>query len=63
MVESPTDPTGCGDVFGAAVFARLLAGDSLPEAIAAGNRAGARNVSYRGASGLASHLRGELVAP
>jgi len=63
MVGDPTDPTGCGDVFGGAVFARLLAGDSLPEAIAAGNRAGARNVSYRGASGLASHLRGELVAP
>lgn len=63
IVASPTDPTGCGDVFGAAVFARLLAGDPLPEAIAAGNRAGARNVTYRGASGLASHLRGELVAP
>jgi len=63
IVASPTDPTGCGDVFGAAVFARLLAGDPLPEAIAAGNRAGARNVSYRGASGLTRHLRGELVAP
>ena len=63
IVSSPTDPTGCGDVFGAAVFARLLAGDPLPEAIAAGNRAGARNVAYRGASGLASHLRGDLVAP
>jgi sugar/nucleoside kinase (ribokinase family) len=63
IVASPNDPTGCGDVFGGAVFARLLAGDSLPDAIAAGNRAGARNVSYRGASGLASHLRGELVAP
>ncbi|HEY9518954.1 MAG TPA: PfkB family carbohydrate kinase, partial [Gemmatimonadales bacterium] len=63
IVATPNDPTGCGDVFGAAVFARLLAGDPLPEAIAAGNRAGARNVSYRGASGLARHLRGELVAP
>ena len=62
IVANPTDPTGCGDVFGAAVFARLLAGDPLPEAIVAGNRAGARNVTYRGASGLASHLRGELVA-
>lgn len=57
------DPTGCGDVFGAAVFARLLAGEPLPAAVAAGNRAGARNVSFRGASGLARHLRGELVAP
>lgn len=57
------DPTGCGDVFGAAVFSRLLAGEPLPAAVAAGNRAAARNVSFRGASGLAQHLRGELVAP
>jgi hypothetical protein len=57
------DPTGCGDVFGGAVFARLLAGESLERAIANGNRAAARNVSFRGASGLARHLRGELVAP
>jgi hypothetical protein len=63
IIADPTDPTGCGDVFGAAVFARLLAGDPLPAAVAAGNRAGARNVSFRGASGLAQHLRGELVAP
>jgi hypothetical protein len=62
QVES-ADPTGCGDVFGAAVFARRLAGEPLVDAIAAGNRAGARNASYRGASGLAQHLRGELVAP
>jgi len=57
------DPTGCGDVFGGAVFARLLAGDPLEQAIARGNRAAARNVAFRGASGLAGHLRGELVAP
>lgn len=63
IVPDATDPTGCGDVFGAAVFARLLAGESLPTAIAAGNRAGARNVTFRGAAGLAQHLRGELVAP
>jgi pfkB family carbohydrate kinase len=62
-VDAPLDPTGCGDVFGAAVFARLLAGDPIEEAVAAGNRAGARNVTFRGASGLAAHLRGELVAP
>ncbi|HEX7025553.1 MAG TPA: carbohydrate kinase family protein, partial [Gemmatimonadales bacterium] len=62
-VTDPADPTGCGDVFGAAVFARMLAGESLQAAIAAGNRAGARNVTYRGATGLARHLRGELVAP
>jgi len=57
------DPTGCGDVFGGAVFSRLLAGGALPEAIAVGNRAAARNVAFRGASGLAQHLRGELVTP
>jgi hypothetical protein len=58
-----TDPTGCGDVFGGAVFSRLLAGESLEAAVAAGNRAAGRNVTFRGASGLASHLRGELVTP
>ena len=60
-VLGATDPTGCGDVFGGAVFSRLLAGDSLQESVMAGNRAAARNVTFRGASGLASHLRGELV--
>ena len=62
LVDS-TDPTGCGDVFGGAVFSRLLAGESLEAAVVVGNRAAARNVTFRGASGLASHLRGELVAP
>jgi hypothetical protein len=62
-VIDATDPTGCGDVFGAAVCARLLAGDPIERAIATGNRAGARNVTYRGATGLNRHLRGELVAP
>ena len=62
-LAEPLDPTGCGDVFGGAVFSRLLAGEPLEAAIAAGNRAAARNVSFRGATGLARHLRGELVAP
>lgn len=55
------DPTGCGDVFGATLAARLLAGDPVPEALAAANRAASRNAAFRGASGLAAHLRGELV--
>jgi hypothetical protein len=63
VVDGFPDPTGCGDVFGAAVFSRLLAGEPIEEAVAAGNRAAARNVTFRGASGLASHLRGELVTP
>jgi hypothetical protein len=54
------DPTGCGDVWGATYFSRLLAGDKFVDAIRAANRAGARNVEHRGATGLANHLRGEL---
>lgn len=54
------DPTGCGDVWGATYFSRLLAGDNLGSAIAAAHRAAARNVAHRGASGLANHLRGTI---
>lgn len=61
-VPTPLDPTGCGDVFGAAVFSHLLAGQSLEIAVAAGIKAGARNLTYRGASGLSRHLRGGLVS-
>lgn len=60
--EGEGDPTGCGDVWGATHFSRLLAGDSLGDAIAAAHRAAARNVAHRGASGLASFLRGEIGA-
>ena len=55
------DPTGCGDVFGATCAARLAAGDTVDEALAAANRAAARNATHRGAGGLAAFLRGELV--
>jgi len=54
------DPTGCGDVWGATYFSRLLAGDNLSVAILAANRAAARNVEHRGASGLSNHLRGRI---
>jgi hypothetical protein len=57
---SAVDPTGCGDVWGATYFSRLLAGDNLAVAMRAAHRAAARNVEHRGATGLASHLRGEL---
>jgi hypothetical protein len=57
------DPTGCGDVFGAAAFARLLARDSVEAALRQANDLAARNAGFRGASGLARHLRGELVTP
>lgn len=55
------DVTGCGDVFGATCFARLLAGDDVATALGAANAAAARNATFRGAGGLSRHLRGELV--
>src|SRR2546425_10616945 len=45
------DPTGCGDVFGAAVVASLLAGANLDDALRLGTRIGARNGKPRGARG------------
>src|SRR6186997_2002019 len=54
------DPTGCGDVWGATYFSRLLAGDKLDSAIDRALDAAARNVDHRGATGLADYLRGEL---
>ena len=55
------DATGCGDVFGAALCAGLLAGTPVEEAIAMANRLAARNATLRGATGLGRLLRGELV--
>lgn len=54
------DPTGCGDVWGATYFSRLLAGEDIRSAMTAAGAAAARNVDHRGATGLAQHLRGEL---
>jgi hypothetical protein len=59
----PLDPTGCGDVFGAAAAARLFAGDSVEASIRHANAMAARNAAFRGAGGLSRHLRGELVTP
>jgi hypothetical protein len=59
-VDDP-DPTGCGDVFGAVCCARLLAGDPIEAAVRAANLLAARNAAFRGATGLATHLRGELL--
>jgi hypothetical protein len=58
--DASSDPTGCGDVWGATYFSRLLAGDNLVSAISAAHRAAGRNLHHRGASGLAHHLRGTL---
>ncbi len=57
------DPTGCGDVFGAAAAARLFAGDPVEAAIRHAAAMAARNAAFRGAGGLSRHLRGELVMP
>jgi sugar/nucleoside kinase (ribokinase family) len=54
------DPTGCGDVWGATYFSRLVAGDIIADAMRAALEAAARNVEHRGATGLAHYLRGEL---
>ncbi len=56
------DPTGCGDVWGATFFARLLAAAGIEPAMADANRAAARNVGYRGAAGLHRHLLGSIVS-
>ena len=63
ILAADVDPTGCGDVWGATCFSRLLAGDSVERAIAAAHGAAGRNVRYRGASGLADYLRGKLALP
>jgi sugar/nucleoside kinase (ribokinase family) len=60
IVNTPGDPTGCGDVWGATYFSRMVAGDKLSDAMKAAVGAAARNVGHRGATGLAAHLRGEL---
>jgi hypothetical protein len=57
------DPTGCGDVFGAAAWARLLAGDRIEAALGHATDMATRNAALRGAGGLSRHLRGELLVP
>jgi hypothetical protein len=51
------DPTGCGDVWGATFFGRLLAGSSLEAAMERANVTAAGNAAYRGARGLHRYLR------
>jgi sugar/nucleoside kinase (ribokinase family) len=55
------DPTGCGDVFGGTLCARLLSGVPVETALGAAARMAARNAGHRGASELARVLRGEWV--
>jgi len=46
------DPTGCGDVWGATFFARLLAGESLERAMIRANAFASRKLEHVGAPGL-----------
>lgn len=52
------DPTGCGDVWGATFFARLVGGDSLEGAARRAHDAAARKLAHRGATGLREWLEG-----
>jgi hypothetical protein len=67
LIEAPRvevlDPTGCGDVLGGAAAARLFAGDRVEDALRYATTMAARNAVFRGAGGLSSHLRGQLVTP
>jgi hypothetical protein len=60
-VDDVCDTTGCGDVFGGTLVAQLISGRDVASAIARANEYADRNVSYRGATGLQFHLRGEIV--
>ena len=51
------DPTGCGDVWGGAMFGRLLAGDDVPRAMSEANRLAGLKLGYSGAQGLFSHFQ------
>ena len=66
LVPVPTmfdsgDPTGCGDVWGATYFSRLLAGDDIASAMRAAHAAAARNVNFAAPPGSPVTLRGELI--
>ena len=55
---SNIDPTGCGDVWGATYFSRLLLGDPPGAAVIVANEAAGRNATWRGVTGLADRLLG-----
>ncbi len=55
------DPTGCGDVWGGTIFARLLADDALLQALATAHRAAGHNAHSQGVSGLAHRLMAQRI--
>lgn len=56
--DAPPDPTGCGDVWGAAFVAALLGGQAADAALERANAAAARSFRFRGAGRLFTRLRG-----
>ena len=58
---SAGDPTGCGDVWGAATFGRLLAGDAVEAALRHANRLAAASVEHTGASALYQRFLAETA--
>ncbi|MCC6432234.1 MAG: hypothetical protein IT354_15090, partial [Gemmatimonadaceae bacterium] len=56
VLDGDVDPTGCGDVWGATVFARLVAGDDLEIAVRRAHVAAGANAGWRGITGLVAHL-------
>jgi hypothetical protein len=58
---APLDPTGCGDVFGAAAVAGLVQARPLEAVLRHAGRLAARTVGLRGAGGLRDHLLGRLT--
>ena len=62
-VVDAVDPTGCGDVFGAALCSGLIGGATPEVAIREANRLAARNAELHGAGALGPLLRGELARP
>lgn len=55
------DPTGCGDVWGATCYLRLLSGADLDTALRAANQAATLALRHRGATGLHDFLQGCIV--
>jgi sugar/nucleoside kinase (ribokinase family) len=53
-LTSTPDPTGCGDVFGAAFFLKYLESGSSQKAAEFANKVAAYHTTYAGTDGLAT---------
>jgi sugar/nucleoside kinase (ribokinase family) len=54
--DATGDPTGCGDVWGATLFANLLRGTGVDAAVRLAHSAARWKLRHRGAEGLREHL-------